>query len=56
MTSLFARRGLKPDRKGTFKDEYIVPRQRESPSRRKPDHAGADHDAFDLVHVTPLPN
>jgi hypothetical protein len=52
MTSLLR----KPDRIGTFKDKYVVPHQREGPSRRKPDRAGADHDTFDLVHVTTLPN
>jgi hypothetical protein len=46
-----ARRGLKPDRIGTFKDKYTVPRQRESPGRRKPDHPGTDHDAFNLVQL-----
>jgi len=48
-----ARRGLEPDRIGAFKDKYIVPRQRESPRRRKPDHPCTDHHAFDLVRVTP---
>ena len=48
-----ARRGLKPDRKSAFKDKYIVPRQRESASRRKPDHPCTDHYALNLVHVTP---
>jgi hypothetical protein len=46
-----ARRGLKPDRIGTFKDKYTVPLQRESPGRRKPDHPGTDHDAFNLVQL-----
>ena len=41
------------DRVGAFKDKYIVPRQRESPRRRKPDHPCTAHDAFDLVRVTP---
>ena len=48
-----ARRGLEPDRIGAIKDKYIVPRQRESPRRRKPDHPCTDHHAFDLVRVTP---
>ena len=34
----FARRGLEPNRIGAFEDKYIVPRQRQSPRRRKPDH------------------
>jgi hypothetical protein len=46
-----ARRGLKSDRIGTFKDKYTVPRQRENPGRRKPDHPGTDHDAFNLVQL-----
>ena len=45
------RRGLEPDRMGTFKDKYGAPRQRESPGRRKPDHACTDYHAFDLVQL-----
>ena len=46
-----ARRGLEPDRPGAVEDEHLAAGERQSPRRGKPDHPGADHDAFDFVHA-----
>ena len=46
-----ARGGLKADRPGAFEHQHLAAGQRQGPRRGEPDDPGADHDAFDLVHI-----
>lgn len=48
-----ARRGLEPDCVGSFDDEHVQPGQGECSNSRKPDDAGTDNHAFNLVHYFP---
>jgi len=36
---------------GGFEHDHFAPARRERTRHREPDHAGADYDTFDLVHV-----
>src|SRR5271169_5279399 len=51
-----ARGGLEPDRPGALQHKHLAAGERQCPCRREPDHSGADHDAFDLVHCSSPPS